>query len=297
MATDKQIAANRENAKKGGVKSEEGKAVVRWNALRHGLLAQEAVIDAGEGKESREQFDSLLGELRGRLQPEGVMAVSYWRYRRAIRHEVGLIRSRLDEYESEYYDPDEHKFENDWKTHHKVQAEIDELKEYVEFFRDPDDKQGDYVNPQKVEEEGWEVDLEDYYKALLDVNEIPSQPSFITAEYNYDVQAMHTWLIGNGWTSEKIKAQFVKIAQDKIKAKTAELEKAKAEDQNHLSQTAKERSLPPADGADSLIRYESAILRHFYRAMHELERLQGALRGVAVPPPVTVDFEVGQSNP
>jgi hypothetical protein len=45
MATsEKQVQANRENAKKGGVRTDEGKAIVKYNALKHGLLAREVVI-------------------------------------------------------------------------------------------------------------------------------------------------------------------------------------------------------------------------------------------------------------
>ena len=35
----KQLEANKKNAPKGGVKTQEGKAIVKYNALKHGLLA------------------------------------------------------------------------------------------------------------------------------------------------------------------------------------------------------------------------------------------------------------------
>lgn len=38
MVTDKQLQANRENGRLGGVKTEEGKEVVKFNALQHGIL-------------------------------------------------------------------------------------------------------------------------------------------------------------------------------------------------------------------------------------------------------------------
>ena len=38
--SDKQLEANRFNATKGGVKTGEGKNVVRFNARKHGILAQ-----------------------------------------------------------------------------------------------------------------------------------------------------------------------------------------------------------------------------------------------------------------
>ena len=45
MATEKQINANRQNARKStGPKSPEGRAAVRGNALRHGLTAKSIVL-------------------------------------------------------------------------------------------------------------------------------------------------------------------------------------------------------------------------------------------------------------
>ena len=39
MATKKQVAANRRNALKGGVKTLKGKAISRLNARKHGIFA------------------------------------------------------------------------------------------------------------------------------------------------------------------------------------------------------------------------------------------------------------------
>ena len=45
MASEAQIKANRENAQKStGPRTEEGKAVVAQNAVKHGLWARQAVI-------------------------------------------------------------------------------------------------------------------------------------------------------------------------------------------------------------------------------------------------------------
>ena len=40
MVTEKQLIANRENGKLGGVKTEAGKQVTRLNAVTHGLLTK-----------------------------------------------------------------------------------------------------------------------------------------------------------------------------------------------------------------------------------------------------------------
>ncbi len=44
MINNKQLIANQENAKLGGVKTEEGKAISRFNALDHGVLRQTLTV-------------------------------------------------------------------------------------------------------------------------------------------------------------------------------------------------------------------------------------------------------------
>ena len=53
MAPHKQIKANKKNSKNVGVKTAKGKAVSKYNALKHDLLAKEIIIDTGDGKDFR----------------------------------------------------------------------------------------------------------------------------------------------------------------------------------------------------------------------------------------------------
>ncbi len=59
--SEKQLKANKKNAQKDGVKTPEGKAIVKYNALKHGLLAKEAVITVGEGawKQDKRDFTKM----------------------------------------------------------------------------------------------------------------------------------------------------------------------------------------------------------------------------------------------
>lgn len=68
MTSDKQTRANRRNALRStGPKSNEGKAAVRHNALRHGLLSRDVLLP-GEDEAALKE----LGErLRDELQPVG----------------------------------------------------------------------------------------------------------------------------------------------------------------------------------------------------------------------------------
>ena len=66
MATRAQIKANGDNAKKStGPRTEEGKARVANNALKHGLLARDTVLPG----EDPAEFDQQLAALEADLQP------------------------------------------------------------------------------------------------------------------------------------------------------------------------------------------------------------------------------------
>lgn len=96
--SQKQLEANRRNAKLGGPKTKEGKEIARYNALKHGLLAKAVIITTGPDAEAPRQFDDLLNSLQNQLAPQGTleqilvekMAVACWRLRRACRHEADL---------------------------------------------------------------------------------------------------------------------------------------------------------------------------------------------------------------
>ncbi len=105
MTSQRQIAANRRNARKStGPRTEGGRAVSRLNALRHGLTAQQVVIFG----EDEDAFKNLLGQLENELRPEGVLehqlveriAIALWRLRRMGRVEAGIFT--FERYELEY---------------------------------------------------------------------------------------------------------------------------------------------------------------------------------------------------
>ena len=106
------VKANRENALKStGPKTLEGKERVRFNALKHGLLAKEIVIKEGDGKEDQGEFEALQAGLSDAYQTEGPLeemileriAVCYWRLHRAAQYETGVLREGLDTVFNDFY--------------------------------------------------------------------------------------------------------------------------------------------------------------------------------------------------
>src|SRR5437660_3712407 len=101
----RKLAANQETALRStGPRTPEGKARVRHNALKHGLLAKEVIVPVGDEQEKRAEFDLFLDDLWQHYAPIGPIeamlvdriAVAYWRLRRATRAEVGELRLEFD---------------------------------------------------------------------------------------------------------------------------------------------------------------------------------------------------------
>src|SRR5918992_252030 len=100
MSSDKKAQANRQNALKStGPRTPEGKAAVRFNALRHGMRSEEILLPG----EDEEILKELSEHLRAELQPGGELEnllvdriiSAYWRLRRVGRVETGIFAREL----------------------------------------------------------------------------------------------------------------------------------------------------------------------------------------------------------
>ena len=100
MTSDKQIAANRRNAKRStGPRTEQGKAAAAANATRHGLRSRDVGLEDEDGR----LFMDMQVELCFQLQVEGEMetflvrriAAGMWRLQRLLRVEAGLFEEPL----------------------------------------------------------------------------------------------------------------------------------------------------------------------------------------------------------
>ena len=90
MSTEAQIIANRRNARKStGPRSRKGKNAISKNAVKHGLMARQAVI----GSESQGDFSLYREQMLAELAPVGPMesmlgeriVTLSWRLKRAGR--------------------------------------------------------------------------------------------------------------------------------------------------------------------------------------------------------------------
>jgi hypothetical protein len=221
MTSDKQAQANRRNALKStGPKTPQGKAAVRHNATKHGLLSQEVLLpeeDAAALEELGERLRAELqpvGELEGMLVDRIVSA--YWRLSRLGRVEAGIFAWELF---------------GEWAKRARQEA-------------------SSYTK----QEGGYADLLPDPFQRTTTI------------------------------TDQKKHREATSRAQEmdaKRETETATLGRTFIRD---------------ADGANAfskLSRYETAIERSLYKALHELQRLQaGRYAEGDVPPPAVVDVEV-----
>jgi hypothetical protein len=224
VTSDKQAKANRKNALRStGPKTPEGKAAVRLNALRHGLLSREPLLP-GEDEEALLE----LGErLRGELQPVGELenllvariTAAVWRLRRLGRVEAGIFARDLYA-------------ELVKRARREAHMYTTRSGGYDEF--------GNLVPTDTI------VDEEKYEEAISEAKEMAA------------VRDGETATLGQ---------TFIRDAET-------------------------------ANAFSKLSRYESAIERSLYKALHELQRLQAARRADGnVAPPAAIDVDVsGVSN-
>jgi hypothetical protein len=129
MSSQAQVLANRRNAGKStGPRTREGKAVVAQNAIKHGFLAHQDLIQG----EDRERFESCRRQLLGDLAPVGPMestlaeriASLTWRLKRAERLQNEIfdyliareIEDSLEEYDETLSAADEQEMRSDPDT-------------------------------------------------------------------------------------------------------------------------------------------------------------------------------------
>jgi len=100
LTSERQMRANRANARRStGPKTAKGKAAVRLNAFRHGLLVRDVVLPG----EDADAFEELRNQTRANLSPVGPIEEFLadqivniiWRLRRLERAETLLFYSRM----------------------------------------------------------------------------------------------------------------------------------------------------------------------------------------------------------
>ena len=319
-ASERRIQANRRNALRStGPKTERGKRTVARNAIKHGILAREVVITAGNGKESSEEFQALVEQLWEQYEPVGVVeellvkriAACWWRTARVLRAENGEIRKRLD------------LLAVDRALQISDEGNLNLAFEGLDLGlfsaeNSADDKVSSRERWSALQ--GAQTGLRGHHSGLGYLTALLKSAKSDIASEGYIsekirqkiVSAFYFWdcifaltCAYAGPSATKVepgpstdigveadrRASIVAFIDDRLK-RIGDF-KGLATEREDLAVDAEARrySLPPVDATDKLLRYEAHLDRQFYRAMDQLERLQRQRRGETVPPPLNINLE------
>lgn len=256
--TQKQLTANRLNAQNStGPKTDEGKAQSSQNALKHGLLAREAVITSGRAAEDPAEFRALLADFRDELRPTGLiqetlverMATCYWRLRRAQRLEIAAIR-----YDSDIdpnVNPAAAAVEKLQCSEKRAVTNLQEDEQSLEYFEHPPD-------PNAPDDQA------EFHSLLTNFAEAFRMQT--TDRSDEDLRADLVIRLG-----KDIARQAHDLGQLR-----RQLLNAKRDLEAQQSCRPPDSSLPRHDTLVRLSRYESMLDRQFHRALTELRRRQSA---------------------
>jgi hypothetical protein len=94
MPSERQLNANRKNAARGGPKTDEGRAAVRFNALKHGATADTLVLPGEDAEAVKQLRQDLLEEYQPATPTEHLLFEEFvrcsWRLLRMRRIETEL---------------------------------------------------------------------------------------------------------------------------------------------------------------------------------------------------------------
>jgi hypothetical protein len=299
---EKKLAANRQNALKStGPKSRVGKSLSSRNAVKHGLLTAAPIL---RGVESRKVWERHRDDLIESIEPVGYLekiltirlAEISWRLGRVVRYEAEVSTAALARAESDLD-------ERDGKPSDPAEAQEESRKASLiirtleALFESSDQTSVDAESAVVTVRALWEETHET--KWAVHVPGIPED----RAEFN----AFDQWTAG---LLRKAAELFAPEAQTTAEAllfsciqsayqnrKTAEAEESWIVEEGQrwtlvLEQENCIRKLLDPDVLNKVTRYESNLERSFFRILHEIQRLQAARLGAAVPPPAAIDVDL-----
>lgn len=298
MATDKQIAANKENAKKAGVKTSKGKASSSRNSLKHGILSRHLYIPTGQ-EDDLEEFAQLRHAFFTEMCPVGLIETllvdrlfsTFWRLKRLHIAETGMIRSQIEPHFLRYtFD----KMESFGKA--RVNAEST-------FFQRIRTSQGCAFMAscmegiiEHIETKGFPLP-ENLIRGFD--RELGAREGFFKTE----CISIADYAIGNRakepMSDEEVK-QVTEMALAQAKGAReffkglADILEWDEEDERKADQMTK--MIPQLEQLDRIQRYDAHLQRVMLQTLHELQRVQSARLGRPAPMAAALDVTVDHPN-
>ncbi|MBI1812418.1 hypothetical protein HY285_00820 [Candidatus Peregrinibacteria bacterium] len=299
MTTDKQIAANKKNAKKAGVKTPEGKDVSKMNAIKHGILSSHLFISTGKDGE-REEFVDFAANFVEEMQPVGLLETlladrifgAFWRLRRLSIAETCSIQKRVESHSLRYFLDEYEKNgvarlspETSFFTRLKTSMGCREIADIMDHVARTIKDHGKFPLPE------WITGVLE--KRLGAREGFPRTESLCVLDYAFRHRDE------NPITGEEEK----QVTEEAIR-EAAELAKwfrgmagilEWNEDDEKLADR-KSKTIPSLEDLEKFQRYEAHLQRVMLQTLHELQRIQSLRLGRPSPLAAALDVTVDTEN-
>jgi hypothetical protein len=285
------------NVSKGGPATQEGKEVVRWNAVSHGIRSPTPVVPGIERTEDWEEHrDGVLESLSPEGHLEEVLAervaLLSWRLHRVTRYETEAIALSQEKLEDDL--ADERQFgsymlgpmhpedvRGAFKDAQGAQRVI------KRFHKLPDDKRLSGADAAGILDLVWRgvdeaVDAEEVQLP----EEIPDWAGLEgdMAEWDgWTVSLVRECIFAIASVAGEDEEQLIEAATERARLDTISAKAAAERVEQELARMSRERLLPDEKTLEKIGRYEGHLSRGLYKALHELEALQVRRSGGAAP--------------
>ena len=285
----------------GGPTTQNGKAVVRWNATRHGIRSPAPVIP---GVEKREDWEEHCDGILESLQPEGSLelvlaervALLSWRLDRVTRYEIERIALFQEKAGDDLADRRRFGSHVLGAAHPEdVRANLKSARsDYRLLKRFPklqDDKRLSSFDADRILWAVMEVtdrvaEGEVAPEDLLEEISIPGVPenTLEWEEYgSWSAGAVRAGIKAIATATSEDPEELLEVATDAAKRSIIGKEQAAEQVERDLERMSRERLLPDEKTLEKVSRYEAHLSRLMFKALHELEALQLRRSGGAAP--------------
>ena len=293
MTSNKQIVANRRNAKKStGPRTKCGKAITRRNGVRHGLRSQLEVLP---DVERQEDWEVHLSATVAYVRPQGYLeevlaeriAFQLWRLDRIRRYERAVSADALETAEDDV-----------GRTSRRGIGPLPKARQRIEWVQEQDDLIRDLdnlVDDQSING-ALAIDmLSSTVETARSMDMYSAGAAFPGCSEDQDPQGVD-WTVGRFRKGLVEIAEAMSITLDELRnlflasheimllwncSTVRDLERK-------LAHYRGRKALPNADDMERVVRCEKHVQGALYKDLHELQRLQAARRGPA-PAPIALD--------
>ncbi len=299
MTSKKQIAANKRNAQKGGVKSEEGKEISKMNALKHGILSSQLYITTGSDIGSYKDFLELKVMFFEELQPEGLVEIllvdrlfsAYWRLKRLHIAETGFIEKQ--------------------QATHFMKSMFDKMEKYGTARTD-----AEKTFYQRIRTREGCSHMESFWQAIYENLQEKGPPltDNMISNVRYELGGgsgffrVEAFCILNrvlrNKATEKLTEEeekrmaesMLSTAKDMYEMFKALTEVLESDEEQERSADRKAKMIPPLQEMEHIQRYDAHLQRVMFQTLHELQRVQSTRLGRPAPLAAALDVTLDSEN-